>query len=195
ISDLVEKIEKILSAENMKDFLKEKAIGPLKFHHEFRVSISGCPNACSRPQIVDIGIIGLSTPEINKENCNGCAKCQKVCREGVVSFIDGIPEIDKSKCLLCGQCVKTCDQGAMEEGAKGFKVLIGGKLGRHPRLALAVPGLFNMKETINIINRLVRYYKENCLNGECFGELLEKKQIFDLNQGGESLDEVLCVET
>ena len=31
-------------------------------HHEFRVSLSACPNACSRPQIVDIGLIGAVTP-------------------------------------------------------------------------------------------------------------------------------------
>ena len=46
---LVKKIEEKLAQRNMKAFLKEKVGGPLKFHHEFRVSVSDCPNACLPP--------------------------------------------------------------------------------------------------------------------------------------------------
>ena len=28
------------------------------FHHKLRISISGCPNGCSRPQIASFGIVG-----------------------------------------------------------------------------------------------------------------------------------------
>ena len=52
------KVEALLARKNLKSFLKEGAQGPLKMHHEIRVSISECPNACSRPQISDIGLIG-----------------------------------------------------------------------------------------------------------------------------------------
>ena len=192
ISDLAENIENILSKENMKDFLKEKVKGPLKFHHEFMVSISGCPNACSRPQIADIGIIGVCTPEIKRENCNRCGVCMMTCKEEAISIPSSIPKIEESKCILCGQCVKACTQGAMDEGVTGFKILIGGKLGRHPRLGIEVPGIFTKEETVNNIGKLINYYKENCLEGERFGEILEKKQVFDLNQGGKSLDDLLC---
>ena len=81
----------------------------------------------------------------------------------------------------------------MEEGTKGYKILIGGKLGRHPRLALEVPGIFQMQEAVNNVNRLISYYKENCSKGERFGELLENKQIFDLNQGDIFPGNVLCI--
>ena len=60
--DLVRKLEDYLESRKLRDFLKEKVQGPLKLHHEFRVSLSTCPNACSRPQIVDFGIIGALRP-------------------------------------------------------------------------------------------------------------------------------------
>ena len=59
---LVKDIEALMEKANILAFLKSNVKGGLKFHHEFRVSISDCPNACSRPQIADIGIIGAAFP-------------------------------------------------------------------------------------------------------------------------------------
>ncbi|MEW6378092.1 MAG: hypothetical protein AB1611_00640 [bacterium] len=56
-SGLVQRVEARLSGRNLRDFLKTRVSGPLKIHHEFVVSLSDCPNACSRPQIVDLGLI------------------------------------------------------------------------------------------------------------------------------------------
>jgi dissimilatory sulfite reductase (desulfoviridin) alpha/beta subunit len=44
--------------------LKKIVRGSLRIHHEFRISISDCPNACSRPQITDIGLIGACHPVV-----------------------------------------------------------------------------------------------------------------------------------
>ena len=38
------------------------------------------------------------------------------------------------KCLFCSDCIKTCTTGTIKEAKTGFRVLAGGKLGRHPRL-------------------------------------------------------------
>jgi len=62
--NLLKKIEKLLKKEDLLGFLKQNVKGDLKFHHEFRVTIADCPNACSQPQIKDIGIIGASKPGI-----------------------------------------------------------------------------------------------------------------------------------
>ena len=53
---LVDKLEHLLARRNIAGFLKEWLSGPLKIHSEFHICVSDCPNACSRPQIVDIGI-------------------------------------------------------------------------------------------------------------------------------------------
>ena len=59
ISDeLVKDLGKVLQKADLLSFLKEQVGEDLKFNHEFRVTLSDCPNACSQPQIKDIGIIG-----------------------------------------------------------------------------------------------------------------------------------------
>ncbi|MEJ2098326.1 MAG: hypothetical protein P8Y38_14725 [Deltaproteobacteria bacterium] len=59
ISDhLVNQIESEVKKEDLLGFLKQSVKGDLKFHHEFRITLADCPNACSQPQIKDIGIIG-----------------------------------------------------------------------------------------------------------------------------------------
>ncbi len=81
----------------------------------------------------------------------------------------------------------------IEEGEKGFKILIGGKLGRHPRLAMELPGIFNPEETLAKVKELIRFYKKKSLNGERFGAVLEKAENFDLNQGNKTLDGLLSL--
>jgi hypothetical protein len=46
-SDLVRDLEDLLASKNLRAFLKESVNGPLKLHHEFRVSMSDCPNLAS----------------------------------------------------------------------------------------------------------------------------------------------------
>ena len=63
----------------------------MKMHHEFRVSISDCPNACSRPQIADLGLIGARRPRVTDETCSQCGACVEVCREEAISLREGNP--------------------------------------------------------------------------------------------------------
>ncbi len=41
----------------------------------------------------------------------------------------------RDRCLGCADCARICAHGALETSAVGYRVLAGGKLGRHPRLA------------------------------------------------------------
>ena len=79
--DMVQRLESILESCNFKEFLKERVKGPLKLHHEFRVTLSDCPNACSRPQIADIGLISACPPVISSAECTGCGECVTTCQE------------------------------------------------------------------------------------------------------------------
>ncbi len=142
-SDLSAKIENLLSSKNIKSFLKEKVGGPLKLHHEFRVSISDCPNACSRPQIADLGLIGACIPEINEEFCSLCGSCVEICQEKALSSKEGKLVLDSFRCLYCGQCIKICPSGALKETRNGYRIQVGGKLGRHPRLGRRTTGDFS----------------------------------------------------
>jgi anaerobic sulfite reductase subunit C len=172
--DLAKKVEELLAKRNLKDFLKSRVGGPLKLHHEFRVSISDCPNACSRPQIADIGLIGARRPQISSEECIQCGACVEACREGAILLAGKWPVIDWGKCVSCGQCIAACPTRTLQEEKRGFRVQVGGKLGRHPRLAEELPGVYSPEETLEIIGRCLDHYQKHCQRGERFGEILER---------------------
>ena len=172
--DLPQKIEERLAGRNLKSFLKERVNGPLKLHHEFRLSISDCPNACSRPQIADLGLLGARRPYVSDEPCSQCGACVEACREDALSLQDGGPVLDLSKCLSCGQCIKVCPTGTLREKERGYRILAGGKLGRHPRLAMEIPGIYGLEEALKMVDRCLDHYQKHCHQGERLGEILER---------------------
>ncbi len=168
-------VEELLQRRNLKSFLKERVRGPLKMHHEFRVSISDCPNACSKPQIADLGLIGARRPKVSESPCSRCKACLDVCREGAISLPEDSPlVIDSGKCLSCGQCLKVCPTGTLQEEGRGYRIQVGGKLGRHPRLARELLGIRGMEEALKVIDRCLDHYQRHCLRGERLGEILER---------------------
>jgi len=168
-------LEKTLSQRKLKVFLKERVEGPLKMHHEFRVSVSDCPNACSRPQIVDVGLIGACVPEISEQPCSECGACVDSCKENAVKLNDGKPLLDASRCLSCGQCIQVCPTGTLRERKKGYRILIGGKLGRHPRLGEELPRIYDPNEALHALDRCLDLYQQCCQSGERFGDILERE--------------------
>ncbi len=180
--DFSKKVEGRLAQKNLKSYLKEKVQGPLKMHHEFRVSISDCPNACSRPQIADLGLIGARSPEISGEPCIQCGACVENCREGAITLAGKWPVVNGNKCVFCGQCITVCPTRTIQEGEKGYRIQVGGKLGRHPRLAEQLPGIHEPGGALKIIEKCLEYYQNHCLKGERFGEILERTGIEDLKK-------------
>ncbi len=170
---LLPDIQAVMEKADILSFLKANVTGGLKFHHEFRVSMSDCPNACSRPQIVDIGIIGAVRPVQVEKDCTLCSACVDACPDGAICLDETKeqPVIDKDLCLLCGKCI-TCPTGTIEEGEKGFRVLLGGRLGRHPRLAMEVPGIQSGPQVLAIVENCLKFYKTHSKNGQRFSHIL-----------------------
>ncbi len=174
--DLVKQLETILVSKDLRAFLKNRVGGPLKLHHEFRVSVSDCPNACSRPQIADLGLIGAVRPLISAGGCSGCGACVAICREDAIqlSGIGDEPLIDREKCLSCGQCISVCPGEVLGGETKGYRILLGGKLGRRPQLARELEGIYSKEETLRVVDRCLDYYLEHSVAGERFGEILNR---------------------
>lgn len=173
-TQLAKDIERVMEQENILSFLKENVKDGIKFHHEFRVALADCPNACSRPQIVDIGIIGSVLPGVSKEACTLCNACVEVCNENAITLDQDrvSPLIDMDLCLLCAKCIHACPTGTIGEKESGFRVMLGGRLGRHPRLALEVPGLKTHDEVLQIVKNCLRFYKKTSKNGRRFSHIL-----------------------
>jgi len=175
ISDgLLQKIETLLKNEDLLGFLQASVRGDLKFHHEFRISLADCPNACSQPQIKDIGIIGACAPRLTEEPCTLCEACVEACKENAISLdtAKGSPQIDMDCCLYCGKCMQACPTGTIAQGRNGYRVQLGGKLGRHPRLARELPGIFSEDQVVLIVKECLTFYKKTSKNGERFGQIL-----------------------
>lgn len=172
---LADRIESLLQGADFLGFLKSKGIEDLKFHHEFRVTVADCPNACSQPQIKDIGIIGALIPGISDEVCSACEACVETCREAAISLTRGSPEptVDMQRCLACGACIPPCPTGTLLEGPAGYRIQLGGKLGRHPQLARELPGIYDEATTLEIMRACIDLYKSESRRGERFGQILQ----------------------
>ncbi|MCK5311456.1 MAG: 4Fe-4S binding protein [Desulfobacteraceae bacterium] len=173
-AELAKDIETIFEKADILGFLKENVKTGLKFHHEFRVSLSDCPNACSRPQIGDIGIIGAVLPGLSEEECTLCNACVEVCDENAITLNeeDEKPDINFDQCLMCKKCINVCPSGTIIEKEKGYRVLLGGKLGRHPRLAMEIQHLHSHDQVLDIVKKCIKFYKKNSKNGQRFSHLL-----------------------
>jgi anaerobic sulfite reductase subunit C len=179
---LLEQIEHLMAREDIRGFLKERVKGELKYHHEFRVTLSDCPNACSQPQIKDIGIIGACMPRLSAESCTQCEACVEACKEAAIRLDSdaNCPQIDYGRCLNCGQCMQVCPTSTIVEGTRGFRVQLGGKLGRHPQLARELPGIYSEQKVIAIVGDCIRRYKRRSRHGERFGQILTSADFAEL---------------
>ncbi len=185
ISDhLLERIEELVKKADLLTFLRKQVPGELKFHHELRITLADCPNACSQPQIKDIGIIGASLPALTTEACSQCEACVNVCQEQAISTDSQYlgPRLDENRCLACGQCVSVCPTATLAEGCKGFRVQLGGKLGRHPQLARELPLIFSEEQVLGIVEECLKLYKQRSRHGRRFAEILTDQDIADLAQ-------------
>ncbi len=182
--DLVEKIERVLTDADLLGFLKSRVQGDLKYHHEFRISIADCPNACSQPQIKDVGLLGAATPRFTASPCTACGACTDACKEDAVALAESgqAASIDFQRCVHCGSCIAACPTGTLAVEKKGYRVLIGGKLGRHPRLARALPGIHDAETVVRMIADFLTFYKSRSTHGQRFAHLLTDADIDDFSK-------------
>jgi dissimilatory sulfite reductase (desulfoviridin) alpha/beta subunit len=177
---LLERVEKLLANADLLTFLKERVNGNLKYHHEFRITFADCPNACSQPQIKDIGILGAILPEITDIECSRCDACIETCPDDCISMETDkdVPHIDMQSCMVCGKCIAACPTGTITEKQKGYRIQLGGKLGRHPRLARELPGIYPEDKVLEIVEYCISFYKQHSIKGQRFAEIF-KSSDFD----------------
>lgn len=187
---LLQQLETLAASKHLREFLQSRVGVKLKLHHEFQIVLADCPNACSRPQIADIGLIGACQPAVSDVECSHCGACVDACRERAITLDEATqyPEIDATKCLSCGKCSAVCPTGTLARGTRGYRVQVGGKLGRHPQLGRELPGIFSREEVLQLTDAAIDFYTSESLQGERFGEVLngagyEKFRNFLKNRG------------
>ena len=150
----------------------EKKIGAKKilFHHKMKISISSCPNACSRPQIADIGIVAFVKPYVDPIRCTVCGACVDECIDKAITMGEDAPIFDRALCLGCTKCRDICPSECIRLSEPSVRILVGGKLGRHPHLAEETGTEGSPEEMIHMIDSHLMDYLENARVGERFAD-------------------------
>ncbi|MHB0977749.1 MAG: 4Fe-4S binding protein [Candidatus Aquicultorales bacterium] len=147
--------------------------GPL--HHKFKMAVTGCPNACIKPQENDLGFVGAVEPSLDEEHCITCNLCESVCPTGAIT-IDGrgFPVIDKGLCARDGKCIQICPTGALVIEKQGWQVYAGGKFGRRPQLGAVVAEFVGEDEAVAYVDRVLAVYASEGRKGERLGDLINR---------------------
>ena len=98
-------------------------------NYKFKMGITGCPNRCLAVTTTDFGINGIKIPK-TADNCNGCGRCQDVCKVDAIEVRGDTSITNYGTCVGCGTCVKACPNDAKKVKFEGYSIFIGGKGGR-----------------------------------------------------------------
>lgn len=176
VEKLAEALAEAIRQSGFPEFL-ERGMGdrPILSHHRFKAAASGCPNACSQPQISDFGVIGGSAIQTAVDLCTGCLACVRACREGAIVVEDCRPAISTARCIECGDCARACASGALALGERRYRLLVGGALGRHPRLATEAAAVSEVREVAALLRDVLRVLMERGRPGERLAALLSRE--------------------
>ena len=168
--DLIVELETVLAGSGWPGFLAATT-SPIRHHHQFRVAVASCPNGSSQPHIADFGLIACARIGLDPEKCSGCGCCAAVCAENAVHLTGGL-RLDRAVCLGCAKCARVCPEKALTIDEKAYRMLLGGKLGRRPRLAHEL-GLFSLPAALHVLDKTLRVYMKHHRPGLRLGELIE----------------------
>ena len=162
-----------IEASGLSEAQAARLKGPVLSHHRFKAAVAGCPNCCSEPQIKDFALVARALPTLGPGDCIQCGSCEAECEEGAVSIASGTPAFDPSRCVGCGACADVCESEAIVK-VVGYDVLVGGRLGRRPRLAETIAEGVTLEEAIGILARCLSLLTSEGLPGERLGALLDR---------------------
>ncbi|WP_378957086.1 NAD(P)/FAD-dependent oxidoreductase [Pelosinus sp. sgz500959] len=84
-------------------------------------------------------------------------------------------------------CMNSCSESAVKDlgligTVKGYKILIGGNAGIKPRIADLLVENVPQEDVLEIVDKVVTYYKENAKNYERLGTMIERLGLETIKQ-------------
>ncbi len=176
--DLIKEVCKVLENTNYSLRRQEILRDSLEKSKAFKISLAGCPNCCSQPQIKDFGAYKLIYPKISEERCTSCENCITKCREKALSLNgNNRITIDWGKCIGCGDCLKACTQEAINAGQEYWRLTVGGKLGRHPQLAVKIADVSHGEDIKPHLQKYIELHLNSKDPNLRLGDLISKNTI------------------
>ncbi len=152
----------------------------VKLPHKFKIAVGGCPNNCAKPNLNDIGIVSLNTPNCNPDACENCATCGVVtaCYKNAIEIVDGKFTFDAEKCNGCGRCRNKCNFDVLTSFDNTFRFYLGGRWGNVMQHGEPLSYEFKSHEDALVgIEMLILLFREAGVPGERFGAMLTRKGI------------------
>ncbi len=143
--------------------------------YKLKMGVTGCPNNCGKAREADIGVMGIRTPRWSAEACTQCGACVQLCPVQAISCENDQYLRNTDRCINCSACSVLCPAKAWGPESFGYTLLIGGTLGKKPRLA--VPLKENIQKTgelFELIDRTIEFFKANGRKKERLGHLIDR---------------------
>ena len=137
---------------------------------KIRISIAGCPNACTSPMLNEIGIIGRIRPLRIEGRCTGCGSCVEYCKEKAIIIRNGISTVNEKKCLQCGVCIRSCPFNLLKADKIHYLITVGGRRGRHPQVGRELIELEDEEMVLSIIDKVVNWVYRRAWSGRLLSD-------------------------
>ena len=97
------------------------------------------------------------------------------CPSKAVTVVDGKAVTDKNKCTKCGVCIGKCPFGAApKEADSACRIFVGGTWGKTQRMGTLLSSLYTPDEIPAVIEKVMRWYKENGYVKERLGATIDR---------------------
>ncbi len=167
----------LIDSQALAQKIDERVFGRSGLPHKFKIAITGCPNACIKPQENDLGIMGTVHKVFHEELCNRCGLCVLACPiPDTLEIKDDRLLYREETCVLCGACCAACPTDAWEQVGTSYVLFVGGKMGKRPRLAdRLLIEIRDEEHLLQIVDETIEWYATHGQAGERLGETLDRK--------------------
>lgn len=159
----------LVNTEELTAAFDERFVGS-ELPAKTKFAVSGCANACTKPQQHDVGFMGVAELRIDHENCVTCQACVKHCPAMVMTIINGVLSINSDKCLSCGYCIRVCPKKALQTRF-GYRIYIGG---RFPHNGKRIAAFITEDKAIPYMEAIIATYQEIAGKGQRLKAVIAK---------------------
>jgi dissimilatory sulfite reductase (desulfoviridin) alpha/beta subunit len=143
---------------------------------KIRISLSGCPNACSSPMLNEIGIMGRVRPVRLPGQCTGCGTCVEYCKENAILIKNGVSVLNPEQCVQCGVCIHSCPFNIIQAEHRHYLIIVGGRRGRHPHIGRELVMAEGEDQVLFIVEKIVNWVYRRAWSGRLLSDQMDELQ-------------------